>query len=90
MATVKRFGGYAQDQPLALEPIKWAPLKQGTVLFDVQNGLGLNATETHFTFDVTLGEPEVLTHQSVVVQLRILADLAESVIRQLTPLVDGI
>ena len=25
----KRFGGYAQDQPLALEPIKWAPLKQG-------------------------------------------------------------
>jgi hypothetical protein len=87
LATVRRFGGYAQDQPLVIEPIKWIPLRQGTILFDVQNGLGLNATETHFTFDVTLGEPEVLTHQSAVVQLRILADLAESVIRQLASLV---
>lgn len=86
LATVKRFGGYAQDQPLVIEPIKWAPLKQGTVLLDVQDGLGLNATETHFTFDVTLGEPEVLTRRPAVLQLRILADLAESVIDHLASL----
>ncbi len=87
LATVKKFGGYAQDQPLSLSPIKWTPVTQGTVLFDAQNGLGLGAPDANYTFDVTLGEPELLTRQSAVVQLRILADLAESVIRELAQFV---
>jgi hypothetical protein len=86
LTIAKRFGGYALDQPLFFEPVKWTPLTQGAELLNVQDELGLDASETIFTFDVKLGEPELLRDQSAVIQLRTLADLAENVIRGLASL----
>jgi hypothetical protein len=86
LTTVKKYGGYAPDQPLFLEPVKWTPLTQGADLLTVKDNLGLDASEISFTFDVTLGEPELLRAQSAVIQLPALVDLAENVIRDLASL----
>jgi hypothetical protein len=87
--TIKKFSGYGPGQHLALEPIKWTPLKNGTILFNVEDGSifgAANATKTTFTFDMTLGEPEMLKGESAVRCLRTLAGLAEKTIRDLAAL----
>jgi hypothetical protein len=82
LATVKRYSGFAPDQPLALEP-KWTPLRKGTVLFNTADGSVFGAANASFSFDVTLGEPSPLRGQSAVGQLRILAGVAEKAILRL-------
>lgn len=86
LATVKKFSGFAPDQPLLLERDGWTPLVQGAVLLDLADGLDLDATQVTFTVDVTLAEPALLRGQSVVAQLRTLAQLAESLLQKLIPL----
>jgi hypothetical protein len=44
------------------------------------------ATAATLTFDMMLGEPKMLRERSAITQLRILAGLAEKVIRDLAPL----
>jgi hypothetical protein len=70
--------------PVTLKP-QWAPLEMGRDLFVVPAGSGFASTLT-FDFNVTLGEPEDLKREAVVTQLRILAGLAEKIIRDLMPL----
>jgi len=84
LAVAKKFSGGDPAKPLALEPIKWTPLEEGTVLLGSPSDFG--ATAATLTFDVMLGEPEMLRGKSVVTQLRILAGLAERIIRDLAPL----
>jgi hypothetical protein len=83
LATVKKFSGFSADDPVALEPINWTPLKKGTVLLDVADGSLFGAADARFSVEVTLGEPKIFRGQSVVAQLRILADLTESVLGHL-------
>jgi hypothetical protein len=70
--------------PLALRP-EWTPVEDGTELFMVQSPAGLN-TEPKFTFDVTLGEPEILKGEPAVPALRHLIDEVESLLKRLVPL----
>jgi len=84
LAVAKRFSGGDPAKPLALEPLKWTPVEEGTVLFGSPSDFG--ATAATLTFDVLLGEPEMLRERSAITQLRILAGLAEKVIRDLGPL----
>jgi hypothetical protein len=86
LAVVKKFSGANPAEPLFLEPIKWTPVEEGTVLFSAADGFDFGATGATMTFDIMLGEPEMLREQSAVTQLRILAGLAEKVIRDLVPL----
>jgi hypothetical protein len=86
LTTVRKFSGFAPDQPLLLERAGWTPLAQGAILLNLEDGLDLDATQATFTFDVTLGEPELLRGQPAVAQLRSLAQLSENLIRELTPL----
>jgi hypothetical protein len=86
ISVVKKFSGGDPGSPLIFEPIKWAPLKEGSVLFGSPHEFG-GATSASFTFDVCLGEPEMLVRESAVDQLRILAGLAEKLIRELASLV---
>jgi hypothetical protein len=84
LAVAKKFSGGDPAKPLALEPIKWTPLEEGTVLFGYPSDFG--ATAATLTFDVMFGEPKMLRERSAITQLRILAGLAETVIRDLAPL----
>lgn len=84
LTVAKKYSGGDPAKPLALEPLKWTPLEEGTVLFGSPSDFG--ATAATLTFDMMLGEPEMLRERSAVTQLRILAGLAEKVIRDLAPL----
>lgn len=86
LATVKKYSGLSPDQPVALEPIRWTPLINGSVLFNVADCSVFGAANARFSFDVTLGEPKLLKGQSAVVQLRLLAGVAEKVITSLASL----
>jgi hypothetical protein len=81
LTVAKKFSGGDPDRPLALEPIRWTPVQEGTVLFGSPSDFG--ATATTLTFEVVLAEPEMLRERSAITQLRILAGLAEKVIRDL-------
>jgi hypothetical protein len=71
---------------LVVEPLEWTPLEGGKILFGSSAGAGLSATKATLTFDMTLGEPARMRDESAVTWLRILAGLAEKVIRDLAPL----
>ena len=81
LAVAKKFSGGDPAKPLALEPIKWTPLEEGTVLFGSPSDFG--ATGATLTFDVMLGEHQMPRERSAITQLRILAGAAEKVIRDL-------
>jgi hypothetical protein len=76
------------DNPLALAPLEWSPLENGRVLFDTKDGMGLGATNATLTFDLRFGEPARMREKSAATWLRILAGLAEKVIRDLSPFAD--
>ncbi len=61
-------------------------MEEGAVLFSSADGSDFGATGATLTFDMMLGEPEMLRERSAITQLRILAGLAEKVIRDLAPL----
>jgi hypothetical protein len=86
LTTVKKFGGFALDQPLLLERTEWVPLTPGTMLLDLRDGLDLDARHVTFDVDVALAEPELLKGQPVVAQLRLLATRAEICLRELAAL----
>lgn len=71
--------------PFALKP-HWTPVEGGTELYVVPAGPDFY-TEPKFTFDVTLGEPEVLKGEPVVPALRRLIDELEGLIKRFVPLV---
>jgi hypothetical protein len=89
LAVAKKFSGVRAENPLALTPLKWTPLEEGKILLDVQGGTGLRAANATLTFDLRLGEPARMREESAVTWLRILAGLAEKVIRDFAPLAEG-
>lgn len=85
--TLRKFSGYAQGRmPLALEPAKWIPLEEGTVLFDAEGFTDFGVTDAKFSLVVAFGEPHVLRGQVAVSQLRGLAAAAENLIESLAML----
>lgn len=86
ITVAKKFSGVDPSRPLALEPARWIPVEAGGELFGTPDGTDLGATRTTLSFDVMLGEPEMLRGRSAVTQLRILAELAEKVIHDLAEL----
>jgi hypothetical protein len=89
LAVVKKFSGVKAEDPLMLARLEWSPLEEGKILFNSQDGAGLGATNATLTFDLRLGEPARMREESAVTWLRILAGLAEKVIRDLAPLAAG-
>lgn len=75
LTVVKKFSGANPAEPLFLEPIKWTPVEEGTVLFSAADGFDFGAIGATMTFEMMLGEPEMLREQSAVTHLRILAEL---------------
>jgi hypothetical protein len=73
-------------RPLALAPLQWTPLEEGAEFPNSPNGVDFGATGTALSFDMMLREPEMLRDKSAITQLRILAGLAEKIIRDLVPL----
>jgi hypothetical protein len=71
--------------PVVLEFLKWTPVKDG-IEFSCPDGAGFGATRTTLSFDVILGEPEMLRDRPAVTQLRILTGLAEKAVHDLAPL----
>jgi hypothetical protein len=86
LSVVKKFSGFDLSRPVALEPLRWTPLKEGTELLGFPNGADFGVTQTTLSLDMMLAEPEMLRDNSAISQLRILAGLAEKVIRDLVPL----
>lgn len=70
--------------PLAVKP-QWTPVEDGTELFTVESATGFYS-EPKFTFEVALGEPEVLKGEPVVPALRRLIDEVEGLLKRLIPL----
>jgi len=60
-------------------------VQDGTVLFSSADGPTFGATAATLTFDIMLGEPEMLREEPAVTQLTMLAELAERTIRNLAP-----
>jgi hypothetical protein len=85
LTVAKKFSGGDPAGPLALAPLRWTPLEEGAELFS-SDGADFGATRTTLSFDMMLGKPEMLRDKSAITQLRILAGLAEKVIRDLAPL----
>lgn len=86
LTVAKKFSGGDPAGPLALAPLRWTPLEEGPELFSSPDGADFGATRTALSFDVMLGEPEMLRDKPAITQLRILAGLAEKVVRDLAPL----
>lgn len=86
LTVAERFSGGDPEGPLALAPLVWTPLEEGTELFSSPDGADFGATRTALSFDVMLGEPEMMRDKSAITQLRILAGLAEKVVQDLAPL----
>jgi hypothetical protein len=86
LAVAKKFSGFDPAGPLALAPLRWTPLEDGAELPGFRDGGDFGATQTTLGIDMMLGEPEMLRDKSAITQLRILAGLAEKVIRDLAPL----
>jgi len=86
LAVAKKYSGVDAVRPLVITPREWTPLEEGKILFASSEGAGLSAAKATLTFDLTLGEPARMTDESAVTWLRILAGLAEKVIRDLAPL----
>ena len=85
LTTVKEFSGIDPARPVALEFLKWTPVK--TVSSSAApTAQASGATRTTLSFDVILGEPEMPRDRPAVTQLRILAGLAEKVVHDLAPL----
>jgi hypothetical protein len=85
LTVTKKFSGADSSRPLLLELLKWTPVEEGSE-FSCPDGTDFGALQTSLNFNVILGELGVLQDKSAVSQLRILADLAEKVIRDLSPL----
>ena len=83
MMVTKKFSGWKPAEPLALEPLQRTPVQDGAVLLSSADGSDFGATAATLTFDIMLGEPEMLREGSAVTQLRMLAELAERTIRNL-------
>jgi hypothetical protein len=86
LTVVKKYSGVKAARPLVLAPREWIPLKEGKILINSPDGAGLSAAKATLTFDLTLGEPARMREESAVTWFRILAGLAEKVIRDLAPL----
>jgi hypothetical protein len=86
LAVAKKFSGFDPSGPLALAPLNWTPLEDRAELLGFPDGADFGATQTTLSVDMMLGEPEMLRDKSAITQLRILAGLAEEVIRDLAPL----
>lgn len=86
LTVAKKFSGADPAGPLTLEPFTWIPVEEGTEFLNSPDGADFGATRTSLSFDVMLGEPEMLRKKSAITQLRILAGLAEKVVRDLAPL----
>lgn len=86
LAVAKKYSGVDAVRPLVITPREWTPLEKGKVLFTSSESVGLSAAKATLSFDLTLGEPARVTDKSAVTWLRILAGLAEKVIRDLAPL----
>jgi hypothetical protein len=72
--------------PVALKPT-WTPIEADTELYAIPANAGPGAeAEPKFTFDVALGEPEVLKGEPVVPALRRLIDEVEGLLKRLVPL----
>jgi hypothetical protein len=82
LSVAKKFSGGDPARPLALELFEWSPLEDGAE-FSYPDGVVFGATRTTLSFDVMLAEPEMLRGKPAVTQLRILAGLAEKVVREL-------
>jgi hypothetical protein len=86
LAVAKKYSGVDAARPLVITPRERTPLEEGKILFASSEGAGLSAAKATLTFDLTLGGPARVTEESAVTWLRILAGLAEKVIRDLAPL----
>lgn len=85
IGVAKKHSGIDAARPLVIAPREWTPLEEGKILFTSTEGFGLSAAKATLSFDMTFGEPARVTDKSAVVWLRILAGLAEKVIRDLAP-----
>jgi hypothetical protein len=86
LAITKKYSGFDPGNPLPLEPIRWTPIEEGVKLLESPGGADFGSIRSTLRFGVMLGEPEMLRGRSAVTQLRILAGLAEKVIRDLVAL----
>ena len=86
LTVAKKFSGFDPAGPLALAPISFTPLKEGTELLGFPDGADFSATQTALRIDMMFGEPVMLRDKSAVTQLQVLAGLAEKLIRDLAPL----
>lgn len=84
--TIRKYSGYARDRPLAMEPSRWVPLEEGTILFDVEGLMDFGITGAKFGLVVALGEPAILRGQVAVSLLRDLATAAGNLIESLAML----
>ena len=86
LSVVKKYSGVDAERPLVIAPYEWTPLREGKIIFKSLDDVGLRAANATLTFEMTLGEPAMVTDKSAVTWLRILAGLAEKVVRDLAPL----
>lgn len=84
LSVVKRYSGMEVSGPLLVEPRELIPVEEGQVLFGSLPEFG--ATEAAFSYDIALKEPSMMREKAAVTWLRILADRAEKVIKDLAPL----
>jgi hypothetical protein len=86
LTVAKKYSGVDAVRPLVIAPREWTPLEEGKILFTSPHDVGLSAAKATLNFDMTLEEPARVTDKSAVHWLRILAGLAEKVVRDLAPL----
>jgi hypothetical protein len=84
LAVVKKYSGMEAGGPLLVEPRELAPVEEGRVLFGSLSDFGV--TGAAFFYDVALQEPPMMRGRPAMTWLRILADRAEKVIKDLAPL----
>lgn len=86
LATAKKFSGWDPGGPLPVEPVDWTAIEENAILALPLTSPDLGGTETTLTFNVVLGEPELLRTSAAPVALKMLADSVEKTIRRLSSL----
>jgi hypothetical protein len=83
MGIVHQFSGGREGMPVAIVPKDWRPVEVGMILWPANQ---FDVEPSHFEFDVTFGEPKILSGRRVVPELRILAGHVEDAIHKLAAL----